>query len=436
MESSEKVVSQDEIDHLIAWMYHEIELNDTSFVEINNQYSQVLQIWTYRVVIVNQPLVKKTEITIVKSILQRTLDQYTIPENVLNHILHKARWIMITWAPWEGKSTFAQAFVQELAKKDLIIKTVESPRDLVLDEHISQYSFSHASHNEIRDILLLSRPDLTVYDEVRNKEDFILFKDLRLTWIWMIWVMHATKSIDWVQRMLGIIDMWVIPQVVDTIIYIKSWDIDQVLCLEQTVKTPVWMASEDLSRPVLLATDCETWDHLYEIYSYWDSTVVMPLENIKEQENKKTNAIEKYAKRWLEEYFSQEFWTQLLVKISWPQSIKIYVPERIKPRIIWKWWTRIQNYEKTLWVSISVRDITERSDWASDKQAFTVDELIKGKKSILQIQFWQENAQKEVSLLIWGTVMNFVTNHEGIVSIRRRKLIELIRSWELELISI
>jgi ATPase len=33
----------------------------------------------------------------------------------------------------------------------------------------------------VRDILLLSRPDYTVYDEVRNTPDFELYKDLRLT---------------------------------------------------------------------------------------------------------------------------------------------------------------------------------------------------------------------------------------------------------------
>jgi ATPase len=64
-----------------------------------------------------------------------------------------------------------------------IIKTIESPRDLLVPEEVVQYSFSYAPHYEIRDILLLSRPDVAVYDEVRNKEDFELFKDLRLTGI-------------------------------------------------------------------------------------------------------------------------------------------------------------------------------------------------------------------------------------------------------------
>ncbi|HCY20337.1 TPA: hypothetical protein DIC40_00395 [Patescibacteria group bacterium] len=68
-------------------------------------------------------------------------------------------------------------------KEHKIIKTIESPRDLQLPENIVQYSFTYGTHDEVRDILLLSRPDYTVYDEVRNKSDFDLYKDLRLTGI-------------------------------------------------------------------------------------------------------------------------------------------------------------------------------------------------------------------------------------------------------------
>lgn len=90
---------------------------------------------------------------------------------------------MITGAPGEGKSTFATAYINKLATQNVVIKTIEAPRDLQVHESITQYSFAHAPHSQIRDILLLSRPDYTIYDEVRNKDDILLFKDLRLTGI-------------------------------------------------------------------------------------------------------------------------------------------------------------------------------------------------------------------------------------------------------------
>ena len=64
-----------------------------------------------------------------------------------------------------------------------VVKTLESPRDLLVPDAVSQYSFTYASHDEVRNILLLSRPDNALYDEVRNAEDFVLYADLRLTGI-------------------------------------------------------------------------------------------------------------------------------------------------------------------------------------------------------------------------------------------------------------
>ena len=69
---------------------------------------------------------------------------------------------------------------------------------------------------EIHDILLLSRPDYTIFDEMRNTEDFRLFADLRLSGVGMLGVMHATKSIDAIQRFIGRIELGVIPHIIDT----------------------------------------------------------------------------------------------------------------------------------------------------------------------------------------------------------------------------
>ncbi|MEI6118730.1 MAG: hypothetical protein WCP92_05935 [bacterium] len=54
---------------------------------------------------------------------------------------------------------------------------------MLVSDDIVQYSFTYGTHDEVRDILLLSRPDYTIYDEVRNTSDFELYKDLRLTGI-------------------------------------------------------------------------------------------------------------------------------------------------------------------------------------------------------------------------------------------------------------
>ncbi|USN54746.1 MAG: Flp pilus assembly complex ATPase component TadA [Candidatus Peribacteria bacterium] len=157
--------------------------------------------------VVKPPVSNSLEMTIVRQIKQLDLAAYELPEKAKNYLLHEAKGILISGAPGQGKSTFAQAFIQQLAEQEVVIKTLESPRDLIVPDNVTQYSFTHAAHSELRDILLLSRPDYTVYDEVRNRDDFMLYKDLRLTGIGLIGVMHATQPIDSIQRFLSVVDM-------------------------------------------------------------------------------------------------------------------------------------------------------------------------------------------------------------------------------------
>jgi len=158
--------------------------------------------------------------------------------------------------------------IDHLAQKNLVIKTIEAPRDLQVDPTITQLSFFHASHQEIRDILLLTRPDVTIFDEVRNQEDFHLYKDLRLAGIGMIGVMHATQPIDALQRFLHAVDLGSTAHVISSIVFIKAGAVQQILTLHQTVKVPTGMQAEDLARPVIEVTDAKTGIMTHEVYSY------------------------------------------------------------------------------------------------------------------------------------------------------------------------
>ena len=418
--------------NLINQFYKEVEQRSDCFLEIDRNFSKVLQLGPYRTVVVMPPLSDGIEITVVRPVKKLSIDDYNLDEKTLSLFEDRAKWILICGSPGEWKTTFAQALVEFYVKKNKIVKTIESPRDLLVPDEVTQYSFSYAPHSEIRDILLLSRPDYTIYDEVRNQEDFILFKDLRLTGIWLVWVIHATKPIDAVQRFLGTIEMGVIPQVIDTVIFIKWWRIDTILRLKQVVKVPHWMASEDLARPVIQVYDFYTEEVKYEIYTYGEQIVVVDLEKFEKADDK--NPILNYAAKYLEDYFSQIYDFPILVKVINDKAVKIYVPERFRGQIIWRWWENIMDLENKLWISIDVDSIEKLLTQENENIKITSSK--KGKKKVLVIDVGKDFKNKDVYFKIGNDFVRLTTDSNWKIQIKNKSLIKKIESWWIEIVKI
>ena len=291
----------------------------------------------------------------------------------------------------------------------------------MVDEDVVQYSFTHWTHDEVRDILLLSRPDYTVYDEVRNTPDFELYKDLRLTWIGMLWVIHATKPVDSIQRFIGSIEMWIIPQVIDTVIFIDKWKISEILQLTLTAKVPEWMQSEDLSRPVIIVNSFLTKENLYEIYTFWEQVVVMPITPEMREKTAATSWwMSSFAKEWIEKKLKTILNSDFVVKMKWAW-IELYIPEFVKWKIIWKGWSAITELEKTLWMSIKVKTFDELP-------LLDVKTDISWWKKFIAFPNGYENTS--ITLLIWDSLMKYQTDRNGVIAINDRNEIRTIeRRW-------
>ena len=286
--------------------------------------------------VVYPPLSDGLEMTVVRPVKKTTIADYALNEETFDLLRNKAKGILVSGAPGSGKSTFVQALVEVYHQDHHIIKTIESPRDLMVDDDVVQYSFTHGTHDEVRDILLLSRPDYTIYDEVRNKPDFELYKDLRLTGIGMLGVIHATKPIDSIQRFIGSIEMGIIPQVLDTVIFIDKGKVEEILQLELTAKVPDGMMSEELSRPVIMVSSFISKKKLYEIYTFGEQVVVMPIPEggITSAASGKPS-LNVYAKEGIEKKLSSILNSRFIVKMK-GNGIELYVPEFVKGKIIGK----------------------------------------------------------------------------------------------------
>lgn len=249
-----------------------------SFIEMEKKGCTVIQLGPMRITIASPPFSDGLELTAVRPVRKLTIDEYELPEAILSRLEGKARGCFVAGPPGSGKSTFAAAVAEHLHGLRRVVKTMEQPRDLQVPKEVTQYGALDRDMRWTGEVTLLVRPDHVIYDEVRTTEDFVTFADMRLAGVGMIGVTHANRAIDAVQRLIGRVELGMIPQVVDTVLFIDAGKIAQVLELEFTVKVPTGMTDADLARPVVEVKDVMTGRPIYELYTYGEQVVVMPLD--------------------------------------------------------------------------------------------------------------------------------------------------------------
>ncbi|RME31317.1 ATPase [Candidatus Woesearchaeota archaeon] len=343
-------LQREEVERFARAIVEAAQQRRDGFVEIERPGSTVVQVGRYRIVITRPPFSDGYEITAVRPVKRLTLDEYKLSPKLRERLNEKAEGILIAGAPGHGKSTFAQGLAEHYAAQKKIIKTVEAPRDLILSEEITQYAMSHGSPEEIHDILLLSRPDYTIFDEMRNTDDFKLYADMRLSGVGMIGVIHATETIDAIQRFLGRIELGVIPHVLDTVIFIKNGAPANIYSVRMTVKVPSGMTEADLARPVVEVLDFENNKLEFEIYTYGEQTVVMPV-----RETAGQPGIVKLAAAGVREYFEQ-FSKDITVEMLGAQRAAVTVPANMMSEIIGRGGERIKQIEQELGIGIDLRE--------------------------------------------------------------------------------
>ncbi len=346
-------LSQDEIKEISKEIIEETKFSKNAFIEIQREGSTIVQLGLYRIVITKPPFSDGWEITAVRPVKQLDITDYNLSEKLKNRIAEHAEGILIAGAPGNGKTTFASSIARYYASKDKIVKTIEAPRDLVLPDLVTQYSISHGDPQEIHDILLLSRPDYTIFDEMRNTDDFKLFADLRLSGIGLVGVIHATNPIDAIQRFVGRIELGVIPQVIDTVLFINKGQVEKVLSVKMTVKVPSGMTEADLARPVAEVKDFETDELKYEIYSYGEETVVVPVIS-----TTKKNPMAKLAEKQIEKIVNR-ITDKAKVEIVSEHKAILYVPKEKIAKVIGKKGETIDALEKKIGIHIDVQEMEE-----------------------------------------------------------------------------
>ncbi|MFH1770609.1 MAG: PINc/VapC family ATPase [archaeon] len=394
VEIAKKPMDGDEVKELAKAITEETGLRKDGFVEIERRGSTIIQLANYRIVITRPPFADGYEITAVRPVKHLDLDDYAIEEKLMQRLNGSAEGVLIAGAPGHGKTTFAQALAEYYSTQNKVIKTVEAPRDLILPKDVTQYAISHGSSQEIHDILLLSRPDYTIFDEMRNTEDFRLFSDLRLSGVGMIGVMHATKPIDAIQRFIGRIELGVIPHIVDTVIFIKHGEIGNVFSLSMEVKVPSGMFEQDLARPVVVINDFKTGRLEFEIYSYGEETVVIPVSG------QAVSPTHELAANTIKQEFLR-YSDRAEVEVVSNNKCVVYVPEGDKSAIIGKSGSNIEKIEKKLGLSVDVRTLQESQN-KKERNGENINFAVKIHKSNITFMLPIENADEDVDIFVEG----------------------------------
>ncbi len=333
-------ITYEELSEIANEILEAARQDEESSVEIEKRGVTVVQLRELRIAIAEKPFADRMEITAVRPIAKVTIDEYGVSEELKNRIVERQRGILIAGPPGAGKSTFAASVANYLLENGYVVKTMESPRDLMVKDEITQYAPLEGDMSLTADILLLVRPDYTIYDELRKTVDFQVFADMRMAGVGMIGVTHATRAIDAIQRMIGRVELGMIPQVVDTVIFIEAGQIKKVYELEFTVKVPTGMFEADLARPVIEVKDFETKKLEYEIYTYGEQVVVMPVGG----DERLKGVIEEKISQYVDDFEVEVAGRKAVVK----------VPERVIPHLLGRRGRRIKRIEDELQVSIDV----------------------------------------------------------------------------------
>ena len=392
--------------------------NDSkTYLESVKEGSIVVQSREYRISIARPPFSEAIEITAVRPVADIDLDEYHLSSKLMERINNNAEGILISGSPGAGKSTFVQAIAKYYSKElNKIVKTMESPRDLQLPDEITQYAPLEGSMENTADVLLLVRPDYTIYDELRKNHDFNIFADMRLAGVGMIGVVHATRPIDAIQRIASRVELGVIPSIVDTSIYIENGEVKSVYETKMTVKVPSGMKEADLARPVIEVRDFETGELKNEIYTYGEQTIVMDLDLVNNPSQRGKSSVdiiaEKEILRQIKRMLPKK--AKVDVEVISPERANIYIPEDLIPKIIGKNGKRIAEIEEKVGISLGVEVIEE----AYNKAPFEID-IIHTKKQLI-LDLGRENGNSNFDILIGGEyLLTATTSKKGEIRIKR-----------------
>jgi len=400
---SDQEIQRVELESLAKEIAEAARVASNGSVEISRNGATVIQLGQYRVAIARPPFSDGLEITIVRPLVKLSLSDYNLSEKLIQRLATRAEGVIIAGPPGSGKSTLASSVADFYLEKRKVVKTFESPKDLQVSKGITQYGALEGDFEKTAEILLLVRPDYTVFDEVRKTRDFQIFADMRLAGVGMVGVVHASDPVSAVQRFMSRIELGMIPHIVDTVIFVKAGKIEQVLDLKLVVKVPSGMNEPDLARPVVEVREFETGNLEYEIYTFGEENVVIPVAEIRKNSQNEATGVDKLAKERILQTF-RKYDPNAVAKILSPSKAEVTLDESVIPRVIGRGGAQIKEIEEALSIGIDIRPkngsaaVREETEEKPKGKKLNLD--YKEKANLIELFFGTESIGEEVKIFI------------------------------------
>jgi len=346
---TENPLTAEEVSAFIKEITEHARVAQEGGVEIMRSGAFVAQLGPYRIAVAKPPFSDGLEVTVVRPVVKLRLEDYRLSKKLMDRLKERAEGILIAGPPGSGKTTFAGSLAEFYNYLGKIVKTLESPRDLQVSAEITQYGPLEGDFEKTAEILLLVRPDYTVFDEIRKDKDFRIFADMRLAGVGMIGVVHASDPVDAIQRFIGRIELGMIPHIIDTIVFLRGGEVKKVYVLRLAVRVPSGMTEADLARPIVEVRNFENSELEYEIYTFGEENVIMPVaEMASELESVKAEV----SKKVLDAV--RGFDPNAQVEVLTANKVVVRVDREVVPHIIGKKGEKIRSLQDQLGLHIDV----------------------------------------------------------------------------------
>ncbi|HJJ94115.1 MAG TPA: ATPase, T2SS/T4P/T4SS family, partial [Methanocorpusculum sp.] len=248
------------------------------FVEVELPGVTVSQIGSMRITTTRPPFSDGIEVTIVRPTREVSFESYNFAAALKDRLKNNAGGMLIVGTPGSGKSTLEQNIATYLSSENYIVKTIESPRDLMVTDKITQYTSLDGSIAAAGEVITLLRPDYVVFDEMRRSEELAVFADLRLSGIKVIGGLHAKSALDALIRLASLVDLNLIPQIVATMVFVKGGDISEIYNVSTGFGVPkaLEQIGDPQVRPVVRLTNIITTETVAEAFRYEGEVMVTP----------------------------------------------------------------------------------------------------------------------------------------------------------------